>query len=169
MQEEINAKNTMRSVRSEDAQLRQELRSPNDIHGHTANFAEPMLLQPPASLSYGPGPVSAGGGPLGEPGVRYGSGDAVDVQAPAPNAPTAEFTVPGNADRKGNYSCGGVCGHLRFDGPFKKYHNKHGNCNTTKAARRVVKYPKLSGAQKFGGRCLCEGTEEYPDGCRSAA
>ena len=154
-QKDINAKNTMRPVRSEDAQFRQELRNPNDIHGHAANFTESLLLQPPASLSFGPGPVSTGADPLWEPGVGSGSASTdrgtVDVQAPA-------------ANRERNYPCCGVCGHLRFDGPFREHHYKHCSCNTPKEARREVKYPKLSGAKKFVGRCLCEGTAKYPGG-----
>ena len=56
----MNMKATMRPVRQEDAQLRQQLHSPVNVDDPAASFVKPTLPPAPASMTFGPGatPIS---------------------------------------------------------------------------------------------------------------
>ena len=56
----MDMKATMRPVRQEDEQLRQQLRSPVNVDGLAASFVKPTLPPAPASMTFGPGaaPIS---------------------------------------------------------------------------------------------------------------
>ena len=136
----MNIKATMRSVRQEDAQLRQQLHSPVNVDGPAASFVKPTLPPAPASMTFGPRAAPISGNPS----------SASEAPSTAPvAASTASATPSVDSCKRGSPSCG-KCGHLRFDGPDRLHHNKDGSYSVPCDVRLEIKHPKLSGAKNFG-------------------
>ena len=132
----MNMKATMRPVRQEDAQLRQQLRSPVNVDGPAASFVKPTLPLSPASMTFGPGAAPISGNPS----------SASEASSTAPVAASTASTTPSVDSRKRGFPSCGECGHLRFDGLYRLQHNKDDSCSVPSDVRREIKHSKLSGA-----------------------
>lgn len=189
--EDINMRNTLRSVREDDGPMRTLLRAPDDAGGGAVAVAQPWVLQaadsfrfpeqlPPLSAPGGQG-VSPGdsglvasaeqGTPAGGVASADGAATAGSGAQVAPAGSGATTNAPAKRARRPQHCI--ECGHKMRVGAFKVDHPQFlsacqpKRCNVPANLRRVATNPQQQNAlRKFGGECECTGSAGHPGGCR---